>query len=73
MNQLAQINDRDAEISQELFEIEQGERPMEKYLFEHDEMFNHEEWLEAEREEIRDERERVLNIVTVSGAAHYDD
>lgn len=65
MNEPERHYDRIAEVAQELWDIA-NEESAEKTII-GDEAFNHEEWLEAEREELQEKRKHMEETVTING------
>ena len=57
--------DRMYEVSQELWEIQNEEKP--ELTFIRGEAFDHSEWLDAERKALQEETERMTQTVTVNG------
>lgn len=72
MNLLAKISDREIETAEELAKIGRGEVAGKTVLPEHDEAFDHVEWLQAETDEMAELRTALYPVVDVGGEVSYE-
>lgn len=70
-NNLSQVNNRLAEVEQELHQIHNDEKA-ETTLIPSEGEFDHTAWLMAEREELCDEQDDLTAVVTVEGGVDYE-
>jgi len=70
LNLYAQVNDRSGQVMEERLAIQNDEQAA-KTLTSNGE-FDHTEWLEAEQKELTEQRARLMDVVTVEGAAEYE-
>lgn len=71
LNLYAQVNDRTAEVMKEIGAQERDDVP-DSTRTQHG-GFDHTKWLHAELESLSEERERLMDAVTVEGAVNYED
>ena len=71
VNLYAKVNNRTVEITNELWDIENDDQAERTLTIQGDE-FNNKEWLEAEEQELREKREKLMDAVTAQGTAQYE-